>query len=164
MVRHSERILFLISSAERDHGIEKPSVREEIGKSAQGCLHVQLKPVNDYLEIRFWDDGAGLDLQAIKKKAVAKNFISEQDNRLEEIVKLICKAGFSTAQAVSEISGRGVGLDAIKVLAEDHGGIFRIELIENIRSVEQIAKVAFIIEIPNSMFTLETLQYRKAAA
>jgi two-component system chemotaxis sensor kinase CheA len=108
-----------------DHGIEKPSVRAANGKPAEGCLTLRAFHEGGQVNIEISDDGAGLNLNRIKEKALEKNLISlETATRLSEreIAQLIFLPGFSTAETVSNVSGRGVGMDVVKTNIEKIGG------------------------------------------
>jgi two-component system chemotaxis sensor kinase CheA len=108
-----------------DHGIEKPSLRTAKGKPAEGCLTLRAFHEGGQVNIEISDDGAGLNLIRIKEKALEKNLISlDTSNRLSEreIAQLIFLPGFSTAETVSNVSGRGVGMDVVKTNIEKIGG------------------------------------------
>jgi len=98
-----------------DHGIETPEVRINIGKPAQGMLHLSAKHSGAYVLIEIVDDGAGLDADVIRSKAVEKGMITPDAELTEkEIYSLILAPGFSTAKTVTNVSGRGVGMDVVK--------------------------------------------------
>jgi len=106
-----------------DHGIETPEVREEHNKNRQG--HIQLKAFPDAgsIVIQIIDDGAGIDKESIYNKAVNKNIIEEGKILSDkEIFDLLFSPGFSTAEEVSDISGRGVGMDVVKTNIGDLRG------------------------------------------
>ena len=108
-----------------DHGIEKPTVRVEKGKPMEGCLFLRAFHEGGQVNIEISDDGAGLNLERIKEKAVEKGLITqEQASRLQdrEVGQLIFLPGFSTAEKVSNVSGRGVGMDVVKTNIEKIGG------------------------------------------
>jgi two-component system, chemotaxis family, sensor kinase CheA len=108
-----------------DHGIEKPEVRRSIGKPVEGCLTLRAFHEGGQVIIDISDDGAGLNLERIKIKAIEKGLISqEQVARMQEqeIAQLIFLPGFSTAEKVSNVSGRGVGMDVVKTNIEKIGG------------------------------------------
>jgi len=113
-----------------DHGIEKPSVRAEKGKPMEGCLSLRAFHEGGQVNIEISDDGAGLNLNRIKEKAFEKGLISqEQASRLSEreAAQLIFLPGFSTAETVSNVSGRGVGMDVVKTNIEKIGGTVDIQ-------------------------------------
>ncbi len=108
-----------------DHGIEKPEVRRSIGKPVEGCLTLRAFHEGGQVIIDISDDGAGLNLERIKIKAIEKGLVSqEQVARMQEqeIAQLIFLPGFSTAEKVSNVSGRGVGMDVVKTNIEKIGG------------------------------------------
>ena len=108
-----------------DHGIEKPDDRLAVGKPVEGCLTLRAFHEGGQVIIDISDDGAGLNLERIKSKAIEKGLISqEQVTRMQEqeIAQLIFLPGFSTAEKVSNVSGRGVGMDVVKTNIEKIGG------------------------------------------
>jgi signal transduction histidine kinase/PAS domain-containing protein len=114
--------LHLVRNA-MDHGIEPPELREARGKSAAGVLTLSIQREQHSIVIEFSDDGQGLQLDKIRQRAVAMGIIDDQSELpVKELVDLIFEPGFSTAGAVSEISGRGIGMDAVKKMVQDMGG------------------------------------------
>ena len=100
-----------------DHGIEPPAVRIAAGKSEEGRITVRARSGGGRLEVEVTDDGAGLDVEAIKRKATETGLISaEEADALpeDEVAALLTRPGFSTRDSAGEISGRGVGLDAVQ--------------------------------------------------
>jgi two-component system chemotaxis sensor kinase CheA len=111
-----------------DHGIEKPEARLAAGKPAYGNIELSARHKSGRIIIEIVDDGKGINREAVKAKALAQGLIAEDSNLTDnEIDNLIFKAGFSTAEAVSEVSGRGVGMDVVKRNISALGG--RISLI-----------------------------------
>ena len=113
-----------------DHGIEPPDVRTKKGKPSKGI--VQLKAYNEgnHIIIEIVDDGKGLNAEILKQKAIEKGLISEKeaDQMSEkEAFMLIFKPGFSTAPKVTNVSGRGVGMDVVKSNIEKLNGIIEID-------------------------------------
>jgi len=109
-----------------DHGIEMPDVRVRAGKPSQGKLSLRAFHEGGQVNIEIGDDGAGIDVDRVKKKAIEKGLLRpEQVDKLtdREAHNLIFLPGFSTAQAVTNISGRGVGMDVVKSHIEKIGGI-----------------------------------------
>lgn len=108
-----------------DHGIELPEVRESRGKSPEGRLFLRAFHEGGQVNIEISDDGAGIDPERIKARAIQRGmFPPEQANRLtdRELINLIFAPGFSTAEKVTNVSGRGVGMDVVKTNIEKIGG------------------------------------------
>lgn len=98
-----------------DHGIELPDIRREAGKPEKGTIHLSAMHSGTHVLIRIRDDGAGMDKDAIRAKAEEKGLVSTDGELSEkEIFSLIFAPGFSTAKAVTSVSGRGVGMDVVK--------------------------------------------------
>ncbi len=115
-----------------DHGIEAAAVRIAQGKSAAGTIQLELALNKNWLEFRLKDDGKGLALGHIRQKAIARGLLGERESMGDEAVAgLIFAAGFSTASAVTEVSGRGVGMDAVQSFVKREGGGIRLELTDS---------------------------------
>lgn len=100
-----------------DHGIETPAERQAKGKQAEGQLTIAASQEGNSIVIRINDDGRGIQVERIKEKALAKGLISEAElSTMEhrEILNLIFLPGFSTAEKVTDVSGRGVGMDVVR--------------------------------------------------
>lgn len=111
-----------------DHGVEAPSARTAAGKPAAGTVKLSAyhSGPNVFIEIR--DDGAGLDLEAVRRKALERGLIEAgQQLTNKEIVNLIFAPGLSTAKEVSNVSGRGVGMDVVKRAIEALRGTVEVE-------------------------------------
>ncbi len=112
-----------------DHGLETPDQRKEMGKSETGMIQLKASRIGDKVEIQVIDDGKGMDLEAIKAKALEKKIISKDDlDRLteEQIMELVGTPGLSTAKIVTDISGRGVGMDVVMTQVRNVGGHVKI--------------------------------------
>lgn len=108
------------------HGIESPAVRSAAGKDAAGLITVELRQEGNDVSVEFRDDGAGLDLQRIREKAISSGLISaDQPIDDQQAANLIFMPGFSTATHVTELSGRGIGMDVVRSEVNSVGG--RIE-------------------------------------
>ncbi len=108
-----------------DHGIETPEVRTPRGKPEEGCLKIRAFHEGGQVNIEISDDGSGVDYEAVKQKAVQKALITpEQASRMndQEALHLLFLPGFSTAKKVTNVSGRGVGMDVVKTNIEKIGG------------------------------------------
>ncbi|EHU9856841.1 response regulator [Campylobacter upsaliensis] len=113
-----------------DHGVEDPATRKANGKPERGV--VQLKAYNEgnHIVIEITDDGKGLDAAGLKMKALEKNLITEKEAEQmtdKEAFALIFKPGFSTAAKVTNVSGRGVGMDVVKTNIEKLNGVIEID-------------------------------------
>ncbi|KJR47790.1 Signal transduction histidine kinase CheA [Desulfosporosinus sp. I2] len=110
-----------------DHGIESPAERREAGKSDFGTITLNAYHEGNHIAILISDDGAGLDLDKIRQIAVSKSLIGEREELSErDIANLIFLPGFSTADVVTDISGRGVGMDVVKKALNSLGGMVDI--------------------------------------
>jgi chemosensory pili system protein ChpA (sensor histidine kinase/response regulator) len=97
------------------HGIEDKSIRKSTGKAEAGKIHVNVRTLNDEIHIIVSDDGAGVNLEKVKQKAIANQLLVESENITEDaLLSVIFEPGFSTADDVSQIAGRGVGLDVVR--------------------------------------------------
>jgi two-component system chemotaxis sensor kinase CheA len=108
-----------------DHGIEKPDVRAAKGKNAAGTVLLRAYHEGGHVNIEVSDDGAGIDPERVKRKAVEKGLVRAEQAALMsewEALRLIFLPGFSTAEKVTSISGRGVGMDVVKTNIEKIGG------------------------------------------
>ena len=125
-----------------DHGIESAEERVAAGKPAEGTVSLSAEHRSGRIHIRIADDGKGIDQQRVLAKAIEKGIVAP-DAQLsrEEIDSLIFAPGFSTAQAVSNISGRGVGMDVVRQSVKELGGRITIES-------EQGKGTAFILTLP----------------
>ncbi len=108
-----------------DHGIETPARRMAAGKPAEGRLWLRAFHESGHVNIEIADDGAGIDPQKVAAKAVEKGLVSPERSRQlsdRELLNLIFTPGFSTAETVTNVSGRGVGMDVVKTNIEKIGG------------------------------------------
>ncbi len=108
-----------------DHGIEPPDVRLAAGKPAEGCLTLHAFHEGGQVNIEISDDGAGIDPAAVAAKAVQRGLITAPQAAAmsaRELTNLIFVPGFSTAQAITNVSGRGVGMDVVRTNVEKIGG------------------------------------------
>lgn len=129
------------------HGIELPAVRQERGKPETGKVILRARNEKDTVYIDVTDDGNGIDLAVIKRKAVAKGIISEEYAKLisdDEVMMCLFEPGFSNAEKITEVSGRGVGMDVVKRAVESIGGKISIE-------TELGRGSTFTLSLPSSM-------------
>lgn len=110
-----------------DHGVETPEERLAAGKPEQGVVEVMAFHEGNFLVIQITDDGKGIDGQKLLTKAKAKGLVPESMNPTEQqAVELIFHPGFSSKEEVSEVSGRGVGMDVVKTNIESLGGEVKV--------------------------------------
>jgi two-component system chemotaxis sensor kinase CheA len=115
-----------------DHGIETPEIRQKLGKNPSGRLRLRARQQGGKVTVEVSDDGAGLNLERLCSKAVERGLVtSQQAKRMSEreIFNLIFLPGFSTADQVTNVSGRGVGMDVVKTNVERISGAIDIESI-----------------------------------
>jgi len=130
-----ERIISPIEHMLRNavaHGIEAPQDRKQAGKPEAGNIHFSILNEGSDILIKIKDDGAGIDLDAIRNKAIDKGLIEKDANvSKEKLLDMIMQSGFSTADSVSQISGRGVGMDVVNTEIKQLGGVFNIDTEDN---------------------------------
>lgn len=134
-----------------DHGIETKQERLSINKAPRGTLTLKAYSKGNSVVVEIKDDGKGLDIERIRKRAIEKKLITEQQ-RLDrkEIINLIFTPGFSTKKDVSEISGRGMGMDIVKEKITSFGGFIDVETEENIGTT-------FILTLPITLAIVRAL-------
>ncbi len=113
-----------------DHGIEAPNMRRKLEKSSQASLEIRAYHESERVVIEVSDDGQGISLERIKETAVQKGFATEKELELlssGQLLRFVLHPAFSTAQTVTDLSGRGVGLDVVKANIEKIGGKIEIE-------------------------------------
>ncbi len=113
-----------------DHGLESPEKRAERGKPEVGTIRLDAYQDGNNVVIEVGDDGNGIDVEAVRNKAVEKGTVTPEQAELmsdKEVIDLLFKPSFSTAKVVSDISGRGVGLDVVKTKIESLGGDIEVK-------------------------------------
>lgn len=113
-----------------DHGIEMPSVRVAKGKPARGSVYLSACQEGSNIVLCIQDDGSGLDAAAIRDKAVERCLVSRADvDKMpdKEVFRFIFEAGFSTAKVVTDVSGRGVGMDVVRTNIEKLNGLIELD-------------------------------------
>jgi two-component system chemotaxis sensor kinase CheA len=126
--RLADPLVHLVRNAV-DHGLEAPELRRQHGKPTPGRIVIEARRERDHVRISVADDGRGIDLEAVLRRAVEAGAIHADlaaDLPPAEIAALVFRPGVSTAASVSQVSGRGVGMDAVKSSIEGLGG--RVEL------------------------------------
>ncbi len=125
----SDPLVHLIRNA-ADHGVEEPERREKAGKSRRGTIRLTAGHEGNHIIIEIQDDGAGMDPEILKRKAIEKGVITAEEAhemKTDDAYNLIFIPGFSTAQKVSSVSGRGVGMDVVKTNITKLNGIIAVE-------------------------------------
>lgn len=109
-----EPLLHIIRNS-LDHGIESKPERKEKNKNEVGTISLRASTIGSYVQIEIEDDGAGLNTARIREKAISKGLISGEETMLDrDIYELIFEPGFSTSELVTDVSGRGVGMDVVR--------------------------------------------------
>jgi chemosensory pili system protein ChpA (sensor histidine kinase/response regulator) len=134
-----------------DHGIEAPEARVRAGKPPEGRITITAAQEAGEIVIRFADDGAGLNIGAIRAKAVERGLIKPDANLSEdELIQFILVAGFSTATRVTAVSGRGVGMDVVHSEVKQLGGTMSVE-------TERGRGSSFVIRLPLTLSVTQAL-------
>lgn len=137
-----------------DHGIEMPDVRRALGKPAHGTVHLGAVHSGDSVLITIRDDGAGLDKERIREKAVERGLIAAHaDLSDKDIYNLVFAPGFSTAAKVTSVSGRGVGMDVVKKGIEALRGTIEVSSTKGVGST-------ITLRIPLTLAIIESLLVR----
>jgi two-component system, chemotaxis family, sensor kinase CheA len=113
-----------------DHGIEEPKVRETIGKPAEGVLKLRAYQDGSHVIVEVVDDGGGIRVDKVRDKAIERNLITAEkaaQSSERELLQLIFLPGFSTASSITNVSGRGVGMDVVRNNVEKIGGKVEID-------------------------------------
>jgi two-component system, chemotaxis family, sensor kinase CheA len=137
-----------------DHGLEGPDERERAGKPRRGTLMLRARHEGEYVVIELSDDGAGIDLEKVRKKAVkAKLTSSEQAKTMgdQELMQFLFHSGFSTSDIITDISGRGVGMDVVRRKIEELKGMVYI-VTEAGKGTTIVLKVPLTLAMARIMF------------
>ena len=130
-----------------DHGIEKPEDREKAGKPRVGTILVKAAETSSSIVLTIQDDGGGLDLERIRAKAEALGLVKPEATMSEQdVVNCIFASGLSTAESVTDISGRGVGMDVVKRAIEEAGGTIQVSTVRGKGS-------SFVLTLPKRVTT-----------
>ena len=141
-----------------DHGIEPPALRVARGKTPVGTILLSAAQESNSVVLTIMDDGAGIDAETVRRMAIARGLLKGDEALTErEIVQLIFAQGFSTAASVSEISGRGVGLDAVLKAIERLNGLIEVESVAGVGT-------KFIIQLPLTLAIISALLVEVAGA
>jgi chemosensory pili system protein ChpA (sensor histidine kinase/response regulator) len=148
----SDAFLHLLRNAV-DHGLETPEVRLALGKPGQGTIRVRAEHVGSQFQITIRDDGRGIDPDRVREAAVRRNVIDEATAaglELKQVYELLFQPGFSTRDDVSELSGRGVGLDVVRSKVTSLKGSVEIDSTQG-------RGTAFIIRLPLTLAVIKSL-------
>jgi two-component system chemotaxis sensor kinase CheA len=140
-----------------DHGIESPEVRERAGKPRQGSVRLSAQQEGDHILLSISDDGAGMDAEVLRSKAVEKGLLEpEAAARLDarECYNLIFLPGFSTKTEISDVSGRGVGMDVVKTRIARLNGTVDVDSTRGEGSVIRIKVPLTLAIVPTLMVML----------
>ncbi len=139
-----------------DHGIEPPDVREARGKPRHGTVKLNAYHEGNQVIIEISDDGGGIDLQRVREKAIRLGTIAESDRLTDrEIIELIFTPGFSTAAEVTDVSGRGVGMDVVKKNILRLKGVFDVDSVQG-------EGTRFTMKLPLTLAIIQALLVRVA--
>lgn len=167
--RLAEPLLHLLRNAV-DHGLEMPHERRRLGKPEGGSIVLEFSRQGQQVVLRCQDDGCGLDLLAIQRQAVERGLIKpDQALSEDDVARLVLMPGFSTREAVSEVSGRGVGMDVVRAWVEGMNGSIRVSsqpgkgcLVE-LRFAASLSTVqSLIVQAQEQRFALPSVQIEQA--
>jgi two-component system chemotaxis sensor kinase CheA len=139
-----------------DHGIEPPDEREKIGKNRVGTITLNAYHEGNQIIIEVSDDGGGINLEKVRARGLKQGLISPDDRLTDrEIIELIFTPGFSTAEVVSDVSGRGVGMDVVKRNITRLKGVFDVDSVQG-------QGTRFTIKLPLTLAIIQALLVRVA--
>ena len=139
-----------------DHGIEPPDEREKLGKPRVGTIKLNAYHEGNQIIIEVSDDGAGINFEKVRARGIKQGLISADDRLSDrEIVELIFTPGFSTAEVVSDVSGRGVGMDVVKRNITRLKGVFDVDTVPG-------QGTRFTIKLPLTLAIIQALLVRVA--
>lgn len=151
-----------------DHGVETPAARRQSGKAEESVIHLSARHEGGYVVIRIADDGRGIDMQALRRRAAEMKFSQPLDDA--GLLNLIFRPGFSTSGRVTEISGRGVGLDVVRDNMARLGGAVDVQSIQGKGSVFTLKLPltlaiipALLVEQDGDVYALPQLGIREVA-
>lgn len=136
-----------------DHGIESPSERERYGKSKQGNIYLKAYHDGNHVVIELEDDGSGINIEKVLSKAAEQGLLIERrsDNQINtDTLNLLFNPGFSTTEKITDLSGRGVGLDVVKTKIESLGGMVNI-------NTNKKKGTKFIVRLPLTLAIIQAL-------
>ncbi len=149
----SECLIHLVSNA-IDHGVELPEVREAAGKERKGTIKISAKQLQGFIELTVEDNGGGINIQKVRKKSIKSGLLTLDESLSlseQQIIQYIFQDGVSTAETVSVVSGRGVGLSAVKNIVEENKGTIEV-------FSQEVKGTKFVIKIADSHESLEIIK------
>lgn len=136
-----------------DHGMESTEQRKTLGKAEVGNIHLDLSRDGGDVVLRLIDDGAGVNLAAVRKKAIERGLLGrDTDVSDQEVLQFILQAGFSTAEKVTQISGRGVGMDVVSSEIKQVGGNIVINSQQG-QGTEFVIRLPFTVSVNRALMT-----------
>jgi len=136
-----------------DHGMESTEQRKTLGKAEVGNIHLDLSRDGGDVVLRLVDDGAGVNLPAVRKKAIERGLLAKDaDVADQEVLQFILQAGFSTAEKVTQISGRGVGMDVVNSEIKQVGGNIVINSQQG-QGTEFVIRLPFTVSVNRALMT-----------
>lgn len=151
----NDPLLHLIRNAV-DHGIELPEERKAAGKPEKGLVRLSARRDRDNVVIRIEDDGAGVDYEKVRKKAVSRGLYTVEEAAAltnDQIIDVLFNPGFSTSDVITDISGRGVGLDVVRAAIESLKGSIKVESVPG-------KGTCFELVLPPTMAIVEVMMIR----
>ena len=137
-----------------DHGVEAPDEREKAGKPATGVVRLNAYQAEGRIYIEVSDDGRGINVERIRQKGIQQELLREDENpSVEALYDLLFRPGFSTAEKVTDVSGRGVGMDVVKRNVEALGGMVSVQSEMGLGS-------RFLIKVPLTLAIMDGLNLR----
>jgi two-component system, chemotaxis family, sensor kinase CheA len=137
-----------------DHGIEPPDARQQRGKPRAGTISLNAYHEGNQIIIEVTDDGGGIDLEKVRARGIRQGLISSEDRLTDrELIELIFTPGFSTAEVISDVSGRGVGMDVVKKNITRLKGIFDVDSVAG-------QGTRFTIKLPLTLAIIQALLVR----
>jgi len=139
-----------------DHGIEAPEIRKNLGKTSVGRLELSASQEGNHIHLSIKDDGKGIDVESVRMSALKKGLINEAQSQImgkQDMMQLIFEPGFSTAKQLSNISGRGVGMDVVRTNIRNLNGIIDVNSEINLGT-------EIVLKLPLTLAVIQALMVR----
>jgi chemosensory pili system protein ChpA (sensor histidine kinase/response regulator) len=137
-----------------DHGIEAVEVRKKLGKSEEGRISLRLSREAGNFVLQISDDGSGIDVHKVRRKAIEKGMLAEDAQvSNQEVLSYVMRAGFSTAEKLTQISGRGVGMDVVDSELKQLGGTVTIDSTPG-KGTEFTIRIPFTVSITRALMVI----------